>query len=63
MTMNSMDARDIIEATLDGFKVRCNHRGIYPKAADLDVLRIEFGSMLVKYCDDTSLQQGEVDLS
>ena len=56
MTMNSMDRTDIVQSTVDGFKVRCGHRMISLSESDLNLLKATLTQILDEYLDNSALQ-------
>jgi len=56
MTMNSMDRTDIVQSTVDGFKVRCDHRMISLSESDLNLLKATLTQILDEYLDNSALQ-------
>jgi hypothetical protein len=54
MTMNSDDMREIVNSTVDSFRVRCSHRMINPSAKDLDKLQRTIQDILIPYIDNSA---------
>jgi hypothetical protein len=51
-----MDQNEIVKSSVDGFKVRCDHRMISLSQKDIDTLTDTLNEILNQYVDNAQLQ-------
>jgi hypothetical protein len=61
MSMNKMDQEEIVKATVDGFRVRCQHKNIDIGDLELQAMGLYIGEMLKPFQDNTGMIGGDWD--